>query len=518
MAIVRSMQALTGLSAGKSLALALWSVVVLHALWLIGPWPHPPVVSHLATAAVAFLAVLCMRWRGLRLPLRERDSWRWFGAAALVWSAGPVAEVFFQGSGRALSLNLSPATVIFIVSGLPILLALSSTRDTESTRLVFLIDAALGATALLLLAVLLFGMSASADGIAATLTGVFTGESLLLGLASLARLLTWSTLEERRRIRLFSAVVWMYIAIESGMGYASARMGLRAGTPLDLLWSLPFVFAGLQALRLPMTEKPRQGVRRLNRAGQMLDTLSPVFISAAIFGLAASIVGRYPLLALASVFVLLLLQSLHAGLVQMNFRAGQYLLLERESELEQANAALERLSHEDSLTGVANRRRFDAAYEASWKRAVRRSDPFAVLMIDLDHFKAVNDRYGHAYGDQCLIEIARILGEQARRPEDLLARYGGEEFVLMLPATEREGAAIVAERLRRAVHARHLVHEDSPFDQRVTISIGVGFCRPAPGMDHNLLVAVADKALYEAKRRGRNRVCTLSPGEELPEG
>jgi len=160
----------------------------------------------------------------------------------------------------------------------------------------------------------------------------------------------------------------------------------------------------------------------------------------------------------------------------------------------------------DPLTGIPNRRRFSAALDEAWKRAVRTRVSVAVLMIDVDYFKGVNDLLGHAYGDECLNNLVRALG-QAGRSNDLLARFGGDEFVLLLPETDGVGAMTVAERIQHAVDALAMRNDASPFDKRISVSIGLGVCTPRLGMNPADLVDVADKALYEAKRRGRNRIC-----------
>jgi len=158
------------------------------------------------------------------------------------------------------------------------------------------------------------------------------------------------------------------------------------------------------------------------------------------------------------------------------------------------------------MTGIPNRRRFTAALEDAAKRAVRRNEPLSVLMIDVDYFKGINDLHGHTYGDECLVSIARALGQQANRPDDLLARFGGEEFVLLLPATDAAGARVVAERIREAAFELGILNDASPYDCRLTVSVGIGACVPKAGMTAPWLVDIADQALYEAKRLGRNRV------------
>jgi two-component system, cell cycle response regulator len=169
------------------------------------------------------------------------------------------------------------------------------------------------------------------------------------------------------------------------------------------------------------------------------------------------------------------------------------------------------MSLEDPLTGIANRRKFVPELENAWRRAIRKQQPLALLMLDVDYFKGVNDRHGHAYGDECLIAIARIMSLHARRPDDVVARLGGEEFVLLLPDTETAGAAVVATRLQEAIAAMGTVNEASPFDKRLTVSIGIGTVNtPHNGVDPMTLVDCADRALYDAKGTGRNKNCTRS--------
>ena len=191
----------------------------------------------------------------------------------------------------------------------------------------------------------------------------------------------------------------------------------------------------------------------------------------------------------------------------MNYVTGQDLLLHREQELRDVNTNLERLTLLDPLTGVPNRRRFTTALEGAWRHALRSREPIAVLMIDIDYFKGINDLHGHAYGDECLTTIAQVLGEQLRRGGDLLARFGGEEFVVLLTETREEGAMLVAERMHSAVAELAVLNNASPFQRRLTVSVGIGACIPSMGFSPAGLVEAADQALYEAKHLGRNRIC-----------
>ncbi len=164
------------------------------------------------------------------------------------------------------------------------------------------------------------------------------------------------------------------------------------------------------------------------------------------------------------------------------------------------------LSAEDGLTGVANRCRFDEALLEEWRRALRHQSPLSLVLIDIDHFKAFNDNYGHQRGDRCLKHVAHTLGKTLRRASDLLARYGGEEFVVILPDSHAMGAAIVAEYLRADIVKLGMPHAHSETADCVTISLGVSTMIPVRDDTPETLIAAADKALYQAKAAGRNQV------------
>lgn len=171
--------------------------------------------------------------------------------------------------------------------------------------------------------------------------------------------------------------------------------------------------------------------------------------------------------------------------------------------LQHHQADLRRMAIHDALTGLFNRREFRTRLHQEIERSRRYAHSFALLLIDADHFKAVNDTHGHPAGDQALREIARVLADSTR-PVDTVARYGGEEFALLLPETQGEGAFITAERIRRTMEAVTISLDDG-VRLKLTVSIGIGlFPQHGPNADH--LFARADAALYEAKEQGRNRV------------
>jgi diguanylate cyclase (GGDEF)-like protein len=175
--------------------------------------------------------------------------------------------------------------------------------------------------------------------------------------------------------------------------------------------------------------------------------------------------------------------------------------------LEKLNRTLERLAMQDGLTGLANRRQFDVTLHNEFSRATRHASALALIMMDVDCFKQYNDIYGHAAGDECLRTISGLIRDlTARRPGGLAARYGGEEIAVLLPNTDVAGAVAIADNFRSAIRGLEIEHSGSPAGF-VTISAGVDARVPTRDAgEPTELILAADKALYEAKRKGRNRV------------
>ena len=176
-----------------------------------------------------------------------------------------------------------------------------------------------------------------------------------------------------------------------------------------------------------------------------------------------------------------------------------------EESLDKANSELKTLASTDALTGLANRRQFDATLHKEWYRALRDATPLGLLMIDLDRFKDLNDRYGHQVGDAVLARLGQVIRDNVRRAGDLPARYGGEEFAVVLPGTAAAGAMEIGEHIRRAVAATD-TSDLIPGGHPITVSVGVAATVALAGGGSATLVHSADSALYQAKRNGRNRV------------
>lgn len=176
-----------------------------------------------------------------------------------------------------------------------------------------------------------------------------------------------------------------------------------------------------------------------------------------------------------------------------------------EQKLLQLQKQLEELSYQDGLTGVANRRMFDNRLQMEWSNAQRNSLPLSLILLDIDYFKQYNDHYGHVRGDDCLKSVGQALSGAAVRPRDLLARYGGEEFVLLLPETDAQAAAQIAERCRQLIREQNIQHAHSQVAPLLTISLGVGTLVPGPFDQPEAFLERVDSLLYKAKHQGRDQ-------------
>lgn len=492
--------------------------VAVHAVLILLLQPHAIAASRYSTVALGLVATACAWLRSERVAGREQAMLRWLCAGMFLWVAAHYVETMIGPPLVASSLAVDASDMIYVVSGFPLLLALSTTRETEPHRSIFLLNCAQLGLATVLTYVLLFEKPMTPVQVSTAMGGIYAAECGLLVALTALRFLAWTSREERRVIGAILAFLVSYLPIEIGMDYASLHWQMRGGGFADLLWSVPFCLAGGMTLYLPLGESPivvEQGRNRM-----LVGTMSPLLITTGVFALAAAVTVPFPVLALSSIFLLLVAQGLEAGVLQRKYMMGQRQLIESEQDLRKANAALERISQIDPLTNIANRRRFDIALDQAARRAMREKKPISLLVIDLDFFKGINDVHGHSYGDVCLVSVARVLGNQAKRPYDLLARYGGDEFLLLLPDTGLQGAEAIAERIHKAVASLGLENQASPMGELLTVSVGVGVSDAEFKIGAAALMDLADRALYEAKRRGRNqtRVQMTEGGPELVGG
>ena len=238
------------------------------------------------------------------------------------------------------------------------------------------------------------------------------------------------------------------------------------------------------------------GLRFRTAAITVTLTITVYATAAAIFGLPAPMIVRSCLL--------LIVVAAACGVVARTLeRSARTRFIETH--------AMAELAQQDALTGVKNRRVFDEHLETFWQRAIKEERGIAILLIDVDHFKAYNDRYGHQAGDRALRRVVEMIQMFVTRPNDLLARYGGEEFAVLMYDVDGVAAEKAAAQMRKAVCAMGLEHRDSRLGQIVTISIGVAVVEPSPERRARGALQLADEALYQAKTMGRNRVEVLDP-------
>jgi diguanylate cyclase (GGDEF)-like protein len=218
---------------------------------------------------------------------------------------------------------------------------------------------------------------------------------------------------------------------------------------------------------------------------------------------AAALVRDLALLALLSAIAWITTRQIRSGFAALEERISQ-----REDNLKAAvtdlsveNSQLARLSTTDCLTGARNRRYFDDALDREWERSVQLGYSLALALVDIDRFKMINDVYGHAQGDECLLQVAGALQSKMKHPGDIVARYGGDEFAVLMPNASEAGIQSVLEDVRG--HIERLTAEPAV---GLSISAGAVACWPKPGLEPKRLVRLADEQLYAAKRAGRNRV------------
>lgn len=254
----------------------------------------------------------------------------------------------------------------------------------------------------------------------------------------------------------------------------------------------------------------QDGVKRLN-SFQRLDKY-PLFVSAAVSEdeiLADWLTDTYWHAAGVALLVIILssVGFYLIGQMKLRFNAEAQLIKARDAMID-LNRTLERLSLQDALTELANRRNFDITLEEEFSRAIRNASSLALIMIDVDHFKQYNDLYGHAAGDECLRKISQAVKSCQNRAGDLTARYGGEELAVILPTTDVEGAILIAEKIRQAIHNLGIAHSGNE-SGIVTVSAGVDAVTPVRNLHNPVeLIEAADNALYAAKKSGRDRVCS----------
>ncbi|MBC7733487.1 MAG: GGDEF domain-containing protein [Bacteriovorax sp.] len=479
------------------LLLPLGFLVAQGGLFALLPATSGP-AAYLLMVAAPLLAGAAVLRRGVIEDGAARIGWFALALALAIWAGGAFGNYWEDViKGRQYEMHRS-SMLAFNLAVVPITFLLASGWGGTGRHLARAIDAllaaALGYAYFLLTWSLLTAHGApDAAGVAAMLW-LTDAQNLVLAAGALIR---WRAAGDAKERLLFRTVAgypvgYLLIAFVNNH-YVAADPSF--GAQETSIVTVVFALVAALALR---PGRPSAAPRRASRLARVVHGASPLFLAGTLLIVSLLLIQVDYAFGAAGILIAVLGYGLRNTATQVRSIA-------REDRLHRDRSALRAIAWTDALTGVANRRFFDQAMATAARRSLGASQSLSVLMIDIDHFKLLNDRYGHPAGDVCLREVARALREALARPGDLLARYGGEEFIALLHDADADGAAVVAERLRAAVQALELENPGSPLGS-VSVSVGTASGVLLGDAAAARLVHAADQALYAAKCAGRNRV------------
>jgi diguanylate cyclase (GGDEF)-like protein len=452
------------------------------------------------------LAGLSCLWRSRKQPSVLADKWRLLGVGLIIWAIGQGWYTYGTVLGYDVQTGAVPSDFWFLVYGIFVLLAISSVGEDQDSTAILLADGAQATLAVILIYVTLFMNNHFSHKVmpASQVTSLYVGENVALTATATLRLLAMPDGEDRYFHRAACVFAWLMILVSTPLNYIDTYISPTNGKAIEVCWMIPFLAVLVLAFSEERTVKAGIEERHRSWGAMMVYNASPVFFTICVLLLGAHTAQHRPVLGFAAVVAALLIYTFRATILLTRLRQVQESLNDSERNLRLLNSKLHEQSLIDPLTQVANRRRFEQVLEVEWNRALRSGWPISVIMLDIDHFKSLNDHYGHLRGDECLTAVAQMLRRDLRRGGELLARYGGEEFVAVLPNVDGEGAMLTAEAMRTRVHQIGIENHGSPLG-RLTISAGVCSVVPQAGLTRERLVEAADTALYQAKSAGRNR-------------
>lgn len=485
--------------------------VLLHASAIVLLPASAMQASYAFLVAAPLLAWLAALQRSARDGWRHSRGWLLVAAAMALWTLGMVAslrqDLFLDNANSA----PGDSTLLFILYGVPIMLAVSSSYVEGESAWVQVVDAAMAIMLGCLFYVHTFSLltleGASSMQQTVAVAAMYDTENLFLLIATAIRLLASDRRGEHHFYRTVAVFAALYAVVSFYYNHFVA-LGDHPefGSLRDPLIDVPFLTFAVMAWRhadaLPARQRPSPMLVRLVRSA------SPLLMAIALLVVSIIVLKERFYLGVAGIVTAVLGYGARTTLIQLRHIAT-------EEDLRQQSDALAAMAHTDSLTGLANRRVLDQALEQEWSRPGMARHIVALLMIDIDYFKQLNDTAGHPAGDACLRQVGVALRGASGRSGDVLVRYGGEEFALLMPDSSLHAGLLVAERLRASVQALAIDNAASPHGV-VTVSVGVASAMGGEQTPETL-IARADAALYEAKRRGRNQIASWAErADQLP--
>lgn len=485
-----------------SITLPLGFLVLQVAIFLVLP-QHSAAAAHIAMVVAPLLTAAVVWRRALLEGPAARPGWALLGLTQLIWAVGAFGNLWFEVLNGRSELMFRNAMLAFNLSTVPLAFLVASDHWADGRRLVRVIDAVLALALCQAYFIYTWGMltargAPDAEGVM-LMVWLLDVQHLLLSLGSLVR---WHVAEDTTQRRLFGALSAYELAYFALMVVNNHFLALHPthSAQLGSVVTCAFALLAWHALQRPTAENaPRQPHPTLARA---VRSARPFVLAGALLIVSLFLIRLDYAYGTAGVVIAVLGYALRNTAAEVRYLA-------RGDDMQRERSELQNIAWTDALTGVPNRHFLNQQIGALG-RGPQRQQMLAVLMIDIDHFKRLNDRYGHPVGDACLREVARVLLQALVRPGDLLARYGGEEFIALLHQADAAGAQVVAERLREAVESLRFEHLDSPAGV-VTVSVGVASALVSDPAGADRLLRQADKALYEAKCAGRNRVSGWQP-------
>jgi diguanylate cyclase (GGDEF)-like protein len=458
--------------------------------------------AYLAMTAAPFLAGIACAVRARREMGSARIGWAALGLGVVIWSAGSFGNLWQEWVLGHVNEMYRSSMLAFNLATVPIAFLLASEwRPLGRRQLVRVIDAgvalALGLVYFLTTWSLINDRALPQEEGVAYLVWLIDAQNFFLCAGAWVRWHAASDRAERdlfRSLSVYFLVFFSIVFINDHFFAGNPDLGPEYGSIVTLAFALLSALALLGPGRTPLRAAPASTTRAVRSA-------SPAVLAGALLIVSLFLIRVEYAYGCAGVLIAVIGYGARSTVAQVRH-------IKRGDLLQRQRSELQAIAWTDPLTGLANRRFLDHAMRRAWRTEVQANRAMAILMIDVDHFKLLNDHYGHLAGDACLREVASVLQQNLVRPDDVLARYGGEEFIAVLLSIDLAGAQVVAERLRAAVKERKLENTHCP-QGIVTVSIGVACAI----LDHDFpperLVDIADRALYAAKCAGRDRTCSL---------